>query len=177
MNSAAPRRTRKAPAAVVGALLASLAVYEGERGYAYRDQAGVLTVCRGITGPGVVAGKWYSRAECEVMERRFIDRMNATIGRCIAPAALTLGEWKAWGHFTYNVGTTNFCTSTAARYLREGKYMQACAQMARWTYLTKPGRGKVNCRIKAEKCGGIPKRRDYEMQMCIDAQTEGSVFG
>lgn len=170
------KRTKTAPAAAVAALIASLAVYEGERAWPYYDQAGVLTVCKGITGPDVVKGKWYSREACRALEERFIARMNAKIGGCIG-AGLLPGEWKAWGHFTYNVGTTAFCNSTAARYLREGKYHQACLQMGKWTYLTKPGIGKVNCRLPQHKCGGIPKRRDAEMAMCLDAQTEGSFFG
>ena len=170
------KRTRKAPLGVGIALALTLGYSEGREHLPYYDQAGILTVCRGITGPEVVKGKFYSWAECDVLEQRFIARMNATIGKCIG-VGLTPGEWKAWGHFTYNIGTTAFCNSTAARLLREGKFVQACAQMPKWTYLTKPGRGKVNCRIKAEKCGGIPKRRDLEFEMCMDGQPKASVFG
>lgn len=171
------KRTSKAPAGLAAALALLLgAGVEGREHWAYVDQAGILTVCGGITGKGVVKGKFYSWAECDALEIAFIERMNAAIGKCIG-VGLTPGEWKAWGHFTFNVGTTAFCKSTAASLLREGKYAQACAQMARWTYITKPGRGSVNCRIKAEKCGGIPKRRDLEMKWCLDAQTDGSWFG
>lgn len=169
-------RTRKAPTGIVVALAMLLgAGFEGREHIPYVDQAGVLTVCGGITGAGVVAGKFYTWAECDALEQRFIERMIERIGHCIG-VGLNPGEWKAWGHFTFNIGTTAFCKSTAARLLREGKYAQACAQMARWTYITKPGRGAVNCRIKAEKCGGIPKRRDFEMKMCLDAQTDGGWF-
>ena len=171
------KRSRKAPAGIAAALAIALGVSEGREHRPYYDQAGILTVCRGITGPGVIEGKWYSWAECDVLEQQYIERMNAKIGHCIGPRGLNDREWIAWGHFTFNIGTPTFCNSTAARYLREGKYMQACAQMARWTYITKPGRGKVNCRVKAEKCGGIPKRRDLEMKWCLDAQTDGSWFG
>lgn len=177
MNAQPAKRSRKAPAALVAALAVALGVSEGRTHYAYRDQAGVLTVCRGITGPGVIEGKFYSWAECDALEQAFITRMLGTIGKCVAPAALTLGEWKAWGHFTYNIGTAAFCNSTAAKLLRAGKYEQACREMPKWTWLTKPGIGKVNCRIKANKCGGIPKRRDLELGMCLDAQGEGSVLG
>lgn len=163
------KRTNKAPAAAVVALLASLAVFEGREFKPYYDQAGILTVCKGITGPGVVKGKWYTPSECDALETQFVARMNARIGHCVGE--LNEREWVAWGHFTYNTGTTAFCKSTAARLLREGKPLHACGQMLRWTYITKPGRGAVNCRIKAEKCGGIPKRRDYEHAMCMEAQT------
>lgn len=177
MNTEPRKRTSKAPAGLAAALALLLgAGVEGREHIPYYDQAGILTVCGGITGPEVIEGKWYSWAECDVLEQRFIERMNAKIGHCIG-VGLNPGEWKAWGHFTFNIGTTAFCKSTAARLLREQKYHQACAQMARWTYITKPGRGKVNCRVKAEKCGGIPKRRDLEMKMCLDAQTDEGWFG
>ena len=179
MNAPAPKRTRTrtAPAGIAVALAALLGYSEGREHIPYVDQAGVLTVCRGITGKEVVRGKWYSWAKGDALEQRFIERMNATIGGCIGDKGLNPGEWKAWGHFTFNVGTTAFCGSTAARYLREGKYSQACAQMAKWTFITKPGRGKVNCRVAAEKCGGVPKRRDLEKKMCLDAQTDSGWFG
>lgn len=163
------RRSKTAPAAAVVALLASLAVFEGREYRPYYDQAGVLTACKGITGPDVVKGRWYTPAECDALETRYVDRMNARMGHCIGNG-LNLKEWVAWGHFTYNVGTPTFCNSTAAKLLREGKPFQACQQMKKWVYITKPGIGKVNCRLKEHKCGGIPKRRDYEYQMCIEAQ-------
>lgn len=171
------KRTSKAPAWIAACLALALGVSEGREHWAYYDQAGILTVCGGITGPGVVKGKFYSWAECDKLEVAYIERMNAGIGKCIGNGGLNPKEWIAWGHFTYNVGTPTFCKSTAAKYLRAGKYAQACAQMAKWTYITKPGRGPVNCRIKAEKCSGIPKRRDLEMKWCLDAQTDGSWLG
>lgn len=164
------KRTNKAPLGVGIALALTLGYSEGREHIPYFDQAGILTVCRGITGPEVIKGKFYSWAECDVLEQRFIARMNATIGKCIAPAGLNNEEWKWWGHFTYNTGTPAFCKSTAAKKLKAGDYMGACKQMLRWTYITKPGRGAVNCRIKSENCGGIPKRRDLEYAGCMGAQ-------
>jgi lysozyme len=167
------KRTSKAPAGLAAALAVLLAAgVEGREHWPYYDQAGILTVCGGITGPGVVKGKFYSWGECDKLEPAYIERMNATIGKCIAPGTLTFKGWLWWGHFTYNVGEPTFCKSTAAKLLRAGKYEDACRQMARWTFITKPGRGSVNCRVKAEKCGGIPKRRDLEMKGCLAAEAE-----
>lgn len=163
------KRSKTAPAGLAVALAALLGVSEGREHYAYYDQAGILTVCRGITGPEVIKGKWYGWGECDVLEQKFIARMTATMGRCIGDG-LNLAEWKAWGHFTYNVGTANFCSSTAARMLQAGNYTGACNQMLRWTFIRKPGRGLVNCRVAAEKCGGLPKRRDLENKWCLEAQ-------
>ena len=164
------RRSKAAPAgfAAVLALLLGGGM-EGRKHLPYYDQAGVLTVCGGITGPEVIKGKWYGWGECDALEQRFISRMTEKMGPCVGEG-LNPGEWKAWGHFTYNVGITAFCKSTAAKRLQAGDHIGACKQMPKWTWITKPGRGLVNCRIKAENCNGIPKRRDFEYQMCMDAQ-------
>lgn len=58
---------RKAAAAAIAVALAVPA--EGLRRVAYYDPPGILTVCRGHTGPDVVKGRTYSLAECD----RFMD--------------------------------------------------------------------------------------------------------
>lgn len=177
MNAPAPApRSKKAPVGVAVALALTLWVAEGREHIPYYDQAGILTVCGGITGKDVIKGKWYSWAECDVLEQQYIERMNEKIGHCVG-AGLNPGEWIAWGHFTYNIGVTSFCSSNAAKLLRAGQYRAACDQMKRWVWLTKPGIGKVDCRIKANKCNGLPKRREIEHQWCVDAQTNGSFSG
>ena len=171
------KRTKTAPAAAVIALLAALGASEGLDYYRpYQDVVGIWTVCGGITGPEVIPGKLYSPMECRAMERRFVERMTAKMGKCVGEG-LNAGEWKAWGHFTYNTGTAAFCGSTAARLLREGNHFQACRQMIRWDVLTVKGR-KVHCSVSAnrigpkrvEGCNGIMNRREKEMAWCIEAQ-------
>ena len=146
-------------------------VVEGDKLTPYKDSAGIWTACRGVTGPAVIPGKRYTVAECAILNNAAMHKHTDGIARCIN-RPLQWYEWVAWGHFTYNVGEPTFCKSTAAKLLRAGKYEDACRQMARWTFITKPGRGSVNCRVKAEKCGGIPKRRDLEMKGCLAAEAE-----
>jgi lysozyme len=162
--------TRAAPVAAVVGLLALLAAHEsGGRLYstAYRDPAGIPTVCDGITGPDVIEGKTYSREECDAITRRYVDRMNAAIGHCIAPAALTVNEWIAWGDFSYNVGTSAFCGSTAAKRLREGRKAEACAQMTQWRFVKINGKPR-DCALPQwrPKCGGIVTRRETTREIC-----------
>lgn len=150
-------------AAVLGGLLVSS---EYRAHTAYVDPVGVLTVCEGLTGSWIVKGKYYSDAECAVRTREYITRMSAKMGHCVG--ALTDGQWIAWGHFAYNIGTTGFCNSTAAKHLRASNHVQACGQMKKWIWLTKKG-VKVDCRIASNKCTGIPRRRDLEYKLCMKA--------
>lgn len=157
----------KGGAALIMAIGASLAFWEGDKAKPYQDQVGVWTVCKGITGPAVIPGKTYSAAECAVLEQDYINKMLAKMGQCVKPA-LSFDEWVAYGHFTYNIGTKAFCSSTLVKKLNAGDRAGACREMGRWTFIRKAG-VLVNCRDPKHKCGGLPKRRDYEVQMCLDA--------
>lgn len=151
-------------AAAILALAAILAQpdHENRKLTTYWDAlGGVHTVCAGVTGEGVVPGKTYTVAECEALETRYIRRMYERMGRCVPYAQLTFNEIKAWGHFAFNIGEDNFCRSTAARLLNQGRNAEACKQIPRWRFI-----GKKDCAIKANKCGGIPKRRTWEQAVC-----------
>jgi GH24 family phage-related lysozyme (muramidase) len=122
---------------------------------------GLYTVCSGVTGEGVIPGKTYTDAECDALESRYIARMFARMGKCVPNARLSFDEIKAWGHFAFNIGETNFCKSTAAKLLNRGENAAACKQIGRWVYV----KGK-DCRDPRNKCGGIPKRRNWEQTTC-----------
>lgn len=152
------------PAALV-LLLAGLLAQPGHERRVYTTYwdalGGVWTVCAGVTGPGVIPGKTYTDDQCEALETRYIARMFAALGKCVPDARMAFNEIKAWGHFSFNVGTANFCHSTAARLLNSGDNAAACKQIPRWRFI----KGK-DCAIKANKCGGIPKRRAWEFAVC-----------
>lgn len=136
---------------------------EGDTRIPYPDHVGVLTVCKGVTGPGVVKGKRYTDAECAALEQAHLTRMLAYMGRCVTEP-VTEGELLAYGHFTYNIGEAAFCRSTLVKKLNAGDHAGACQQMARFTWA-----GGKDCRVKANKCSGLPKRRDYEVAMCMES--------
>lgn len=182
MNQPAPQPTKQptvkgrggpiAVSALAAVLVGVLALHEGDVRTPYRDQGGIWTVCKGITGPDVIPGKTYTDADCERLETTFAAKMFARIDGCIK-TPLNFNEWIAYGHFTYNLGTRAFCDSTLVKLLNAGDRHGACKQMARWTW-TRVGNKKVNCRLPGTKCGGIPKRRDYEVRMCLDAIGDNS---
>ena len=70
---------------------------------------------------------------------------------------ITQGMLDAMTDFAYNVGIANFQRSTLLRKLNAGDYAGASLEFDKWSFV-----GKKDCRIKANKCGGIPKRRAWE---------------
>lgn len=151
-----------AGAALILAIVVALGVSELRVKRTYWDAlGGVWTVCAGVTGEGVVPGRTYSDAECQAMEAAYVRRMLTSMGKCVA-GEFELHVIKAFGHFAYNVGTANFCGSTAAKLLNRGDVAGACKQILRWVYI----KGK-DCRDPRNKCGGIPKRRQWEYQTCM----------
>ncbi len=72
-------------------------------------------------------------------------------------------EYDMMVSFVFNLGAGNFQTSTLLRKFNQGDNLGACKQYPRWVYVN----GK-NCRIKENDCPGIPKRRDKEMNICLN---------
>lgn len=159
-----------APLALVAALVAALAqddaAHEGRRYTPYRDSAGVLTVCAGITGAAVVPGKRYTPDECTALETQYVSRMLEHMGRCVT-GEFEFHEIKAWGHFAYNVGTSRFCNSTAARRLNAGERKAACSEISRFRFVRINGQLR-DCALPQwqSKCGGIAIRRTWERSVC-----------
>ena len=151
------------PAFVVAALIASLHANEGRKYVPYWDAPGhAWTVCAGVTGRDVIPGRTYTSAECDGLESRYVDRMLANMGHCVT-VELDFREIRAWGDFAYNVGTTKFCNSTAAKLLNMGENKKACSQITRWRYV-----GTVDCSVKGNKiCPGVWTRRLWEQSLCL----------
>lgn len=111
-------------------------------GMPYVDKAGKgqpLTVCNGLTGRDVVAGRYYSPAECYRLEKARYVRYEV-----VAKAMLTY--WNSYDpfikatflDFIHNKGSTNFSTSTMRRKANAGDLAGACNENPRWN------RGTVN---------------------------------
>lgn len=142
-------------------LALSVAAFEGRELVVYRDIGGVPTVCDGITGRDVIPGKRYTDAECDALLDKHLDAHTLEMLACVR-VPLSDREVIAWSHFSYNVGAANFCRSTAAKLLNAGDRIGACNQIPRWAHVA----GK-DCRIAANKCSGIVRRRAWEQAMCL----------
>jgi lysozyme len=150
------------PLFVVAAIVAALPGHEGRKFIPYWDAAGkAWTVCAGITGPEVIPGRRYTPAECDTLENRYVVRMLGYMGHC-ATGEFEFHEVKAWGDFAYNVGTGNFCKSTAVKLLNAGKNKEACNQIPLWHVA-----GGKDCAIRSNNCYGIVDRRAWQRSLCL----------
>lgn len=150
--------------AVVAALAVALAApAEGLRRVAYYDPPGILTVCRGHTGPDVVKSKVYSVAECDALMDKDMHKAVETVERC-APG-LPPHVAAAFADAAYNLGPAIACDtkhSTAARLLAAGKVADACRQLPRWD--------KARVASVQVSLPGLTKRRGEEMQLCLTGE-------
>ena len=135
--------------------------YEGTRYTPYRDPAGILTVCEGVTGADVVAGKRYTRAECDALRDKHVAIAEASVRRLIVGYD-ELNTWQqaALIDFTYNVGSNALANSTLRRKINAGDIAGGCHELARWVYATAGGR-KV-------RLAGLVTRRGAELDMCLN---------
>lgn len=149
----------------VGATLVSgVALWEGKRNTSYEDLAGVLTVCYGYTGKDIVRGKKYSDKECETLLRKEIVEHSKGVVQCINKP-MEERHYNAFVLMAYNVGTSGFCNSRAARLFNEGKIEEACRAIA-YTPSGTPAWSYVN---KTQFVQGLHNRRLYEMRTCLGA--------
>lgn len=105
-------------------------------GTPYIDKLGKgqpLTVCNGLTGAEVVAGRYYSPAECYQLEKRRYLRHEV-----VARSLLT--HWDGYDPFVqatfldflHNKGDAAFAASTMRRKANAGDLIGACRENPRW---------------------------------------------
>ena len=102
-----------------------------------------------------------------ILVRQDVDQREAAVRKCLAGSTLTQGEWDVYLTFAYNVGTANFCGSTMARHIRDGRYTDACNQFPAWKYFQ-----KHDCSLaaNAKLCGGIWTDRLNAQRACLAEQ-------
>lgn len=133
-------------------------------GRPYVDKLGKgqpLTVCNGITGAGVVAGKWYTPAECYALEKgRYLQAERQ--------ARSLLRYWQSYTpttqgtaiDFVHNKGAAALETSTARRKANAGDLAGFCAEMPKWNKGTVRGVKVV--------LPGLQLRGDANAELCAD---------
>lgn len=126
---------------------------EGREYVAYRDVAGVLTVCDGHTGPDIIPGKRYSDAECDALTRKDLTRIAAQVDPHIK-VPTTETQRAAIYSFAYNVGANATIKSTLLKKLNAQDYAGACDELRRWTY------------AGGKQWKGLMNRRDVEYEVC-----------
>lgn len=145
-------------AAAVALACALAAPFEGLRNYAYIDPVGIPTICLGST-EGVKLGQYKTNEQCIALMGKEMTLRVETVNRCVP--GLPVNMLAAWASAVFNTGYDLVCnvrTSTAARLLAAGRWLEACRQLPRWNQGTIAG-------IKTT-LPGLTRRRNAEMQLC-----------
>jgi len=138
-------------------------------GTPYTDALGrgqPLTVCNGITGAGVVAGKWYTPADCYELEKgRYLQAERA--------AKRLLAYWASYDaitqatflDFIHNKGEGALAASTMRRKANAGDVAGACRENPKWNKGTVKGVLTV--------LPGLKDRADTNAGFCLDGGWNG----
>lgn len=130
-----------------------VAPWEGKENNAYKDIVGIPTICYGQT-KDVKIGDYKTDAECDKDLADELTKYNKAMKKYVT-VPLKEYEEVAYTSFIWNIGETNWRTSTLVKKLNSGDREGACTQLLRWN---KAG-GKV---IK-----GLDNRRKDEYKVCM----------
>lgn len=141
----------------------------GHIGVPYVDKIGrgqPLTVCHGVTGPGVVAGRYYTPEECKRLELHIYLNAERDARRLFTH----WDRYNVWVRASfidmiYNLGAPDVAGSTMRRLANGGDLAAACAQQPRWVLGTVNGQ-KV-------RMPGLVDRRDTTTELCADWGRDG----
>lgn len=136
-----------------------LASFEGYRRVDYLDPVGIPTACFGNTASASV-GAQRTVEGCEDLLLEDVRAYQRTVLDATT-AQLNDNELAAFTSFVYNVGGGAYRSSTLLKKLNAGDHEGACRELPRWVYATVPATG-----VKI-KLGGLVKRRQKEMEICL----------
>jgi lysozyme len=131
--------------------LALIKKFEGLLLHSYVDDAHVLTIGYGSTGPHVVPGMRITEAEAEALLRKDLRRFER--GVVEMGGRMSPGQFSALVAFAFNVGLGALEGSTLLRLHLAGDHAGAAAQFARWN------------RAGGRALKGLTKRRAAEREL------------
>lgn len=127
---------------------------------AYRDIAGVWTICDGITR-GVRAGDVETPAGClRRLEEEVVVHARGVL-TCVPGLRAAARERQRLASISlaFNIGVTAFCGSTAARRFRAGEWRRGCDAMLAWN------KARVGGQLRVVR--GLQRRRERERAICL----------
>lgn len=136
-------------------------------GYPDKLAGGKPTSCRGHTDTAII-GKRYTIQECD--EQYLWDSAKTkALMQSTVKVPLHEGEIAAYQSWIHNFGAGNWKSSTLLKKLNAGDYEGACHELPRWRFVTVNGK-KLDCALKENKCGGLPKSRAKELDRCLKGE-------
>lgn len=147
-------------AAVLSSATVFVAGWEGLRQDPYWDIARVRTVCYGETLN--VQERHHSRAECDALLARSLEKHAARAMACLAPTRLlSVGVQVAFISLAYNIGTTAFCKSSIVRQANAGNLVASCKAILLYDKIKSP---KTGTYVVSR---GLQNRRIAESELCM----------
>ena len=147
--------------AAILALATAIAIpAEGIRQWAYKDVAGVATICYGTT-TGIKPGDYKTLAQCKVLLNADMLKSIDAVQKC-ARRELTDTQTAALADAVYNIGPVIVCDttrSTLARKLQAGDVVGACNELPKWD--------KARVAGVLVALPGLTKRREAERALCL----------
>lgn len=137
----------------------TIAVHEGYVPGTYVDPVGIVTACFGHTSQRLTLGMEMSEHDCLMLLADDLTRHNEQLLQTVR-VSLSEHEHAAYLSFHYNVGTSNFRSSTLLRHLNAGRRVEACNELPRWVF------------AKGIKLPGLVKRRAAERDLCLKGATQ-----
>lgn len=134
-----------------------IAGFEGLYTYAYRDIAGVPTICYGHI-EDVRMGDKATKSQCWTMLADDLPRYDAMVNKCIK-VDMPPHRHAAILSFTYNVGGYALCHSTVARKLNAGDVKGGCNALLLWD--------KAHVHGVQRSVKGLTTRREAERAECL----------
>lgn len=106
--------------------------FEGLRLTAYFDVRGVLTIGYGHTGHDVVPGLTITPEQAEILLRSDILAAAHCVQSAVTLQTINQHQFDSMVDFTFNVGRTNFLTSTLLKRVNAGDINGAADEFLRW---------------------------------------------
>lgn len=161
-------RNKALTGAALALALGGLSMLEGTKNVAYRDIAGVPTICSGTTA-GVRMGDVATPSQCYTMTLADYRRFEKVVLDNIT-IPLRVNEQVALTYFCYNVGEgrkataklrkiDGCITSQAFALINQGRTLEGCQAMRLWNKVTINGRKVVS--------EGLDNRRSSEVNLCV----------
>lgn len=143
-----------------GILYVSIPADEGMVYVGYLDIARIPTKCAGDT-TNVVVGKRYTPEECRASLDRQLIAHAKPVMECVPQMKQAGRDYQraASVSLAYNIGTTAFCNSTAAKRFRAGNWKGGCDAFLLWS------KARVNGQLREVR--GLKLRRERERQLCL----------
>lgn len=149
----------KHPGGALAIVIALLTVFEGVRYVAYRDVAGVPTICAGHT-EGVVMGMTATKEMCDELLSEEGQKFMAAVDKRVT-SDMEPWQWAALSLFSYNMGIGALEASTMLKLANQGRWEAACHELPKWN---KARRGAGGPKVVWP---GLVKRRTQEMFICL----------